>query len=98
MVSVGVNVYRTEEEDPDPLFRMNQKGEEEQIKNLQSLRRERNHREVEAALAAVKRAARSPDNLVPAILSAVKAYATVGEISNVLREIFGEYKEAVSYL
>jgi methylmalonyl-CoA mutase N-terminal domain/subunit len=98
MVSVGVNIYRTEEEDPDPLFRMNQQGEEEQIKNLQSLRRERNSREVEAALAAVKRAARSEDNLVPAILSAVKAYATVGEISNVLREIFGEYKEAVSYL
>ena len=98
MVSVGVNIYRTEEEDPDPLFRMNQQGEEEQVKNLQSLRRERNHREVEAALAEVKRAARSADNLVPAILSAVKAYATVGEISNVLREIFGEYKEAVSYL
>ena len=98
MVSVGVNLYRTEEEDPDPLFRMNQQGEEEQIKNLQALRRERNQREVQGALAEVKRAARSEDNLVPAILSAVKAYATVGEISSVLREIFGEYKEAVSYL
>jgi methylmalonyl-CoA mutase N-terminal domain/subunit len=98
MVSVGVNLYRTEEEDPDPLFRMNQQGEEEQIKNLQALRRERNQREVQGALAEVKRAARSEDNLVPAVLSAVKAYATVGEISSVLREIFGEYKEAVSYL
>jgi methylmalonyl-CoA mutase N-terminal domain/subunit len=77
---------------------MSQQGEEEQVKNLQSLRRERNHREVEAALAEVKRAARSEDNLVPPILSAVKAYATVGEISHVLREVFGEYKEAVSYL
>ncbi len=98
MVSVGVNVFRTEEEDPEPLFRMNQQGEEEQIKSLQSLRRERNHREVQAALSEVKRVAGSEGNLVPPIFSAVKAYATVGEISDVLREAFGEYKEAVSYL
>jgi methylmalonyl-CoA mutase N-terminal domain/subunit len=98
MVSVGVNLYRTEEEDPEPLFRMNQQSEEEQVKNLQALRRERNSREVQSALTDVKRAARSMDNLVPAILSAVKAYSTVGEISDVLREVFGEYKEAVSYL
>jgi methylmalonyl-CoA mutase N-terminal domain/subunit len=98
MVSVGVNVYRTEEEDPEPLFRMNQQGEKEQIKNLQSLRRERNHREVQAALSEVKRVAGSEGNLVPPIFSAVKAYATVGEISDVLREVFGEYKEAISYL
>ncbi len=98
MVSVGVNLYRTEEEDPEPLFRMNQQGEEEQIKNLQSLRRERDHREVQAALSDVKRVAASDGNLVPPIFSAVKAYATVGEISDVLREVFGEYKEAISYL
>jgi methylmalonyl-CoA mutase N-terminal domain/subunit len=98
MVSVGVNLYRTEEEDPEPLFRMNQQGEEEQIKSLQSLRRERNNREVQAALSEVKRVARTEGNLVPPIFSAVKAYATVGEISDVLREVFGEYKEAVSYL
>ncbi len=98
MVSVGVNLYRTEEENPEPLFRMNQQSEEEQVKNLQNLRRERNSREVQSALAAVKRAARSEDNLVPAILSAVKAYSTVGEISDVLREVLGEYKEAISYL
>lgn len=98
MVSVGVNVFRTEEEDPEPLFRMNQQGEEEQIKNLQSLRRERNNREVQAALSEVKRVAGTEGNLVPPIFSAVKAYATVGEISDVLREVFGEYKEAVSYL
>jgi len=98
MVSVGVNVYRTEEEDPEPLFRMNQQSEEEQIRNLQALRRERNSREVQSALATVKRVAKSEDNLVPAIFSAVKAYATVGEMSDVLREVFGEYKEAVSYL
>ena len=98
MVSVGVNVFRTEEEDPEPLFRMNQQGEEEQIKSLQSLRRERNHREVQATLSEVKRVAGSEGNLVPPIFSAVKAYATVGEISDVLREVFGEYKEAVSYL
>jgi len=98
MVSVGVNIYRTEEEDPEPLFRMNQQSEEEQVKNLKALRRERNSREVQSALAGVKQAAKGEDNLVPAIFSAVKAYATVGEISDVLREVFGEYKEAISYL
>jgi len=98
MVSVGVNLYRTEEEDPEPLFRPNQQSEEEQVRNLQALRRERNSREVRSALSEVKRAAQGEENLVPAIFSAVKAYATVGEISDVLREVFGEYKEAVSYL
>jgi methylmalonyl-CoA mutase N-terminal domain/subunit len=98
MVSVGVNVYRTEEEDPEPLFRINQQSEEEQVKNLQALRRERNSREVQSALSVVKRVAKSEENLVPAIFSAVKAYATVGEISDALREVFGEHKEAVSYL
>ncbi len=98
LVSVGVNVYRTEEEDPEPLFRINQQSEEEQVKNLQALRRERNSREVQSALSMVKRVAKSEENLVPAIFSAVKAYATVGEISDALREVFGEHKEAVSYL
>ena len=98
MVSVGVNIYRTEDEDPEPLFRMNQQSEEEQVKNLKALRRERNSREVQSALAGVKQAAKGEDNLVPAIFSAVKAYATVGEISDVLREVFGEYKEGISYL
>jgi methylmalonyl-CoA mutase N-terminal domain/subunit len=77
---------------------MNQQSEEEQVKNLKALRRERNSREVQSALAGVKQAAKGEDNLVPAIFSAVKAYATVGEISDVLREVFGEYKEAISYL
>ena len=98
MVSVGVNAYRTEEEDPEPLFRMNQQSEEEQIKSLRTLRRERNTREVQTTLSAVKQAAKSGENLVPPIFSAVQAYATIGEITDVLKEVFGEYKEAVSYL
>jgi methylmalonyl-CoA mutase N-terminal domain/subunit len=98
MVSVGVNAYRTDEEDPEPLFRMNQQSEEEQVKSVQSLRRERNYREVQATLSAVKQAAKSGDNLVPPVFSAVQAYATIGEITDVLKEVFGEYKEAVSYL
>jgi methylmalonyl-CoA mutase N-terminal domain/subunit len=65
---------------------------------VQSLRRERNYREVQATLSAVKQAAKSGDNLVPPVFSAVQAYATIGEITDVLKEVFGEYKEAVSYL
>ncbi len=98
MVSVGVNAYRTEEEDPEPLFRMNQQSEGEQIRNLKALKRERNNREALAALSGVKAAARGGENLVPPILAAVKSYATVGEICAELKEVFGEYKEAVSYL
>ena len=59
------------------------------------MKQERNQNQVSATLAEVAASARDGRNVMPALLDAVKAYATVGEISNALRKVFGEYKEAV---
>ena len=66
-----------------------------QVERLRRLRARRDAAKVAAALGEIESAARSDANLMPAILSAVKAYVTVGEISDVLRKVFGEYQESV---
>ena len=67
--------------------------EKTQREKLQRIKRQRDQEEVDRALAVVKRAAQGSDNLIPPILNAVKCYATVGEISDTLRSVFGEYEE-----
>ncbi len=67
--------------------------EEDQKKKVRSLRARRNSRAVNNACKALQEAARKDKNLIPPILEAVKAYATLGEICDVLREIYGEYRE-----
>jgi len=69
--------------------------QEEQIKFLTKIRAERNNENVAATLSALKTAAESDVNLMPFILDAVRVYTSVGEISNTLRDVFGEYKETV---
>jgi methylmalonyl-CoA mutase N-terminal domain/subunit len=69
--------------------------ERAQVERLASLRTRRDAPRVQAALQAVEETARTDRNLLPAILDAVKAYATVGEISDALRRVFGEYQESV---
>jgi methylmalonyl-CoA mutase N-terminal domain/subunit len=78
-----------------PLLRIDPEIERAQVDGLAKLRARRNGTLVETALRAVEETARSDRNLLPAILDAVKAYATVGEISDRLRRAFGEYQEAV---
>ena len=70
--------------------------QEEQVAFLSNLKSLRNNEEVNKSLSALKSAAEGDDNLLPFILSSVKAYASIGEICNVLREVFGEYKEQVT--
>jgi len=94
-VVVGVNRYADEERTAPPLLRIDPEIERAQVKRLQDLRARRDHERVDAALRQVVETARSERNLMPAILEAVKAFATVGEISNSLREVFGEYQESV---
>ena len=94
-VVVGVNQFRAEEEKPIPILRIDPEIERAQVGRLRALRARRDGAEVEAALAEVVRRAGSSENLMPAILAAVEAYATVGEISDALRRVFGEYKESV---
>ena len=94
-IIVGQNKFQTEEEVPTGLLKINMNVQEEQIKFLVSIRSERNNEAVAATLSALKTAAQSDANLMPLILDSVRVYASVGEISNTLREVFGEYKETV---
>ncbi len=91
-VVVGVNRFQTNEEAMGELLRVNESVRTEQVAALAALRAERDAAAVEAALARIDAAARaSNDPILPAIVEAVEAYATLGEISDTMRRVFGEY-------
>jgi len=93
---VGVNGYQIEgRESHIELLRVDPKAEEEQLLGLQKLRRERNSKKVEETLNKLQHSAEKKANLIPMIIDAVKAYATLGEICEVLRKVYGEYKELI---
>ncbi len=92
-VVVGVNRFQLEEEPPVNVLRIDPALEEAQVERVRALRERRDTGVVTAALAKLKQAATSSENQLPRILECVEAYATVGEISNALREIWGEYRE-----
>jgi len=94
-VVVGVNRFRLEEEIPVPILRIDESLERNQVERVRALRARRDVGPWKQSLTAVEEAARSGENLLPHILRAVENYATVGEISDTLRKVFGEYKEAV---
>jgi len=94
-VVVGVNEFIAEEERGIPTLRIDPQIEREQIQRLQALRGKRDTNKTQAAIAELERRAATNENLLPAILGAVEAYATVGEISDALRRAFGEYQESV---
>jgi len=95
-ILVGVNDYTIEEEEVQiPLLRIDPKVEEEQINRLQKLKRERDNRKVKQILDELHDAAEKDVNLMPIIIEAVKSYATLGEICDVLRSVYGEYKELI---
>lgn len=91
-IIVGVNRFQMEREEKIDLLRIDDRFEKEQVERLRRLKENRNHQAVEEALSALKEAAEGDRNLMPFILDAVRVYATVGEISNTLRGVFGEYK------
>jgi methylmalonyl-CoA mutase N-terminal domain/subunit len=90
-IVVGVNKFRLEEEKPPITFRVDSAIEAHQIARLRELRASRSAAQVEEKLAALEQAARGSDNLMPRIVEACEALATVGEISDRLRLVFGEY-------
>jgi methylmalonyl-CoA mutase N-terminal domain/subunit len=94
-VVVGVNRFEVEEEKPIPLQRIDEALERKQVERLRALRARRDSSACQTALQRIEDAARASENLMPRILEAVEAYATVGEISDSLRRVFGEYREAV---
>jgi methylmalonyl-CoA mutase N-terminal domain/subunit len=94
-IVVGVNRFEVEEEKPIPILRIDPALESRQVERTRALRARRAPGPWQAALEGVEDAARSGANVMPRILTAVEAYATVGEISDTMRKVFGEYKEAV---
>jgi methylmalonyl-CoA mutase N-terminal domain/subunit len=94
-ILVGVNDYRTEEKHPIKVLRVDPKVEEEQVARLQKLKRERDNRRVNEVLEKLHYATEKDENLMPIIIDAVKVYATIGEICDALRKVYGEYKELI---
>jgi methylmalonyl-CoA mutase N-terminal domain/subunit len=94
-IIVGVNDFIAEEERTIPTLRIEPEIERSQIARLNALRTKRDSARTKIALAELQRRAATAENLLPAILNAVEAHATVGEISDALRRVFGEYQESV---
>jgi len=94
-IIVGLNKFTVKEDAPKNLLRVDRRIQEEQINRIDNLKSRRNNREVEKTLVELKKACNSNDNLMPYIVSAVRVYATLGEICNVMRDVFGEYKENI---
>jgi methylmalonyl-CoA mutase, N-terminal domain len=94
-IVVGMNRFEVEEEKPIPIQRIDAALEARQVERVRAVRSRRDPGAWQTALEGVEEAARSGANLMPRIVAAVEAYATVGEISDAMRRLFGEYKEAV---
>jgi methylmalonyl-CoA mutase N-terminal domain/subunit len=97
-VVVGVNKFRSAEEQAIPIHTVDPALELAQIENLGRVRSERDGKAVEKALANLRdAAAATEENLLPRIVAAVEAYASVGEISDVFRAVHGEFQEASTF-
>ena len=92
-IIVGVNEYAEDAPIRIPILEMDPQGYERQVARLERVRRERDNERVGATLAALRDAAQGTENTMPFILDGVRAYATLGEIMDVFREVFGEYRE-----
>ncbi|ETX00145.1 MAG: methylmalonyl-CoA mutase [Candidatus Entotheonella factor] len=92
-IVVGVNRYTNEEEPSIDILTIEPHVEKEQIERVQALRQSRDDRQLAQSLSALRQAASGDENLMPYILDAVRAYGTFGEISDVLREVWGTYEE-----
>jgi methylmalonyl-CoA mutase N-terminal domain/subunit len=94
-IVVGVNKFTQKESSNSNLMKINEKIQLDQIKFLNKVKTERNNEEVKVKLSALKNEAGGENNLMPFIIDAVNSYASIGEICNTLRSVFGEYKEHV---
>jgi methylmalonyl-CoA mutase N-terminal domain/subunit len=95
-IVVGVNRFTVDEEKPIPTQHIDESLERKQVERLRALRARRDPKRWRQALTKVEESARAGSNLMPHILVAVEACATVGEIADAMRTVFGEYKEAVA--
>jgi methylmalonyl-CoA mutase N-terminal domain/subunit len=95
-IVVGVNKYRMESETNIPIMRVDPSIEKDQIVRLKAVRQKRDQPKADESIALIKSAASNDSNLLPLILQAVENNVTVGEISNTLRTVWGEYREALT--
>jgi methylmalonyl-CoA mutase, N-terminal domain len=95
-VVVGVNRFTVTGEQPIDLLKMDPATSQRQVERLKEVRLSRNQGKVSEALQELRKAAQSTENTMPYILTAVKAYATLGEICGVLRDVFGEYQQQIT--
>jgi methylmalonyl-CoA mutase N-terminal domain/subunit len=95
-IIVGVNEFEIREPKPENLLTVDPKIEKGQRQRLAALRRKRDSRAVRDRLSELEQACRGKDNLMPQVLAAVKAYATLGEISDVMRGVFGAYRGKIT--
>ncbi len=91
-VIVGLNRFQSEEGVKPPVLKIDPEVEDNQVKNLRELKAKRDNKKIDETLKSLKDAASGSTNLMEPILAAVREYATLGEICNVLREVFGEYR------
>ena len=95
-IVVGVNRFRSEEAETIPVLSINEQIEREQVERVRAVREKRDSARARTALASLKETAAGTENLLPRILECVEAEVTVGEISHCLRNVWGEYREAVT--
>lgn len=90
---VGLNKFVVEENIEIPVFKVNETGEKIQVERLNELKSRRDNKKVKEALEKVKKAAENNENTIPKLIEAVRAYATVGEMADALREVYGIYED-----
>lgn len=91
-IVIGVNKYRDSEKTSLETLKVNPEVEEKQKRKLEKLRKERDKEKVKRSLAEIRKVANGEQNLMPVVLDAVKSYVTLGEICDVLKDVFGEYR------
>ncbi|HSN60409.1 MAG TPA: methylmalonyl-CoA mutase family protein, partial [Ferruginibacter sp.] len=91
-IIVGVNKFQSQETYTTPPFKIDESIQKLQTQKLLLLKNKRDHQKVTQCLAKIEACARGTENLMPAVLDAVENYCTLGEIADVLRKVFGEYK------
>jgi methylmalonyl-CoA mutase N-terminal domain/subunit len=96
-IVVGVNAYQEQDSTPVPTLKIGRETEEGQVKRVKALRERRDNISVQNRLAELKRVSRRTDNLMPALIDCVRAYATEGEIMAALKEVFGVYREPILF-
>jgi methylmalonyl-CoA mutase N-terminal domain/subunit len=96
-IIVGVNEFVNDDRLEIPVLKIDPEVEQTQLTRLKKVRKSRNNKKVDELLGKLQHAAEGTENLLPHILAAVREYATVGEVCNALREVYGEYQEPIIF-